>query len=419
MPTVWNEDCLTLNIQTPACDETGRSVLVWIHGGGYRTGQSSIPWYNGISFARKADIVTVSINYRLGALGFADLTHLGSEFATSSVNGILDQICALRWVQKHISAFGGDPQKVTIAGESAGGFSVATLLTCEAAQGLFHRAIAQSGAAHHTLPKAAAEKTTETFLRELGRPDTRGLLAVGVEELLAAQSRTLATFETGAGLRTTLGTDVPPFYPVQGSSLLPSSAIDAAVAGLGSEVALLTGTNGDETTLWGYGQVDEKKLQQLAESYGAASTLMTYRKTRPSASTEELLIALTTDHMFRLPAIRLAEAREQHTRNTWMYLFDWQSKAFEGRLKATHALEIPFTFNNLTASGVDVFLGPGPLPQQLAEVMHGAWCQFVKEGDPGWQRYDSGTRSTMLFDDRSRLVADPAGEERTAWEGLR
>ena len=151
----WNEDCLSLNISTPACDGEARAVLVWIHGGGYRTGQGSIPWYNGARFSRQGDIVVVSINYRLGALGFTDLSHLGPDYALSGVCGTLDQIAALRWVKDNIAAFGGDPEQVTIAGESAGGFSVSTLLGCADAQGLFHRAIPQSGGAHHTLPKAA------------------------------------------------------------------------------------------------------------------------------------------------------------------------------------------------------------------------------------------------------------------------
>ena len=123
--------------------------------------------------------------------------------------------------------------------------------------------------------------------------------------------------------------------------------------------------------------------------------------------------------MFRIPAIRLAEAREPHTRDTWMYLFDWCSRAFEGRLKATHSLEIPFAFDNLAQPGVDLFIGPGERPQHVADVMHRAWISFINDGDPGWDRYDSNTRATMVFDDRSGVQQDPAGAEREAWDGLR
>ena len=149
-PVRWSEDCLYLNISAPTNilkegDAGGRAVMVWIHGGGYTSGQGAIPWYNGTRFAKNNDIVVVSINYRLGALGFADLTHLGDEFATSNINGTLDQIAALQWVHDNIAAFGGDPDRVTIAGESAGGFSVATLMACPSADGLFQQAIPQSG----------------------------------------------------------------------------------------------------------------------------------------------------------------------------------------------------------------------------------------------------------------------------------
>lgn len=422
-PVRSSEDCLTLNISTPACDSGTRAVLFWIHGGGYRTGQGAIPWYNGTSFANQGDIVTVSINYRLGALGFADLTHLGDEFRTSNVNGTLDQIAALQWVSDNISAFGGDPNKITIAGESAGGFSVATLLGCGSANTLFNQAIPQSGAAHHTLPKNAAEKTTEQFLTALGVNDAIGVFAASTEQILDAQSKTLQSIETGAGVTNQLGTSVSPFYPAHGTELIPVASIEAVKAGAGSHIAVLTGTNTDETTLWGYGDVDTARLTQIADTFGAASTLDTYAASRPGASPEDILIALTTDHMFRIPAIRLAEARDQHQASdradTWMYLFNWQSRAFDGRLKATHALEIPFAFNNLTRPGVDAFIGPGERPQHVADTMHQAWINFINHGDPGWKPYDTLDRATMVFDDDSAIANDPASSERIAWDGIR
>ena len=420
----WDEDCLTLNISAPLtaiepCDRAERAVLVWIHGGGYRTGQGAVPWYSGARFARDADIVVVTINYRLGALGFADLSSLGEAYATSGFNGTLDQIAALSWVKDNIGAFGGDPDRVTVAGESAGGFSVATLLAANQAQGLFQRAIPQSGAGHHTLPREAALQVTQQFLHELADPRGERLLSVPAEDILAAQQRTIAHFEHEALGVNALGVSVSPFYPVHGTSLLPLSPIDAIRAGMGSQVAVLTGSNADETTLWGFGEVDDGKLNRMAESVGAAATLNTYRKTRPDADAQALLIALTSDHLFRIPGIRLAEARFEAQAATWMYLFNWRSRAFGGKLGATHALEIPFVFNNLDRAGVDVFLGPGDSPQHLANEMHQAWCRFIKEGDPGWPAYDPHHRATMSFDHKPRLVNDPAASERLAWEGLR
>ncbi len=415
----WSEDCLTLNVQTPACDDAGRAVMVWIHGGGYRTGQSSIPWYNGARFAANGDVVVVSINYRLGALGFTDLSHLGPEYALSSVSGILDQIAALRWVQDNVAAFGGDPARVTIAGESAGGFSVSTLLGCESAQGLFQRAIPQSGGAHHTLPEGASKTVTRHFLEALGVSDAVGLSAVPVDEILNAQMATIKHFERGAGVMTDLGVAVGPFYPAHDNELLPRSPLAAIRAGVGADVAVLTGSNADETTLWGYGDVDDEKLQRIAAGLSAGELVATYRGTRPHADPAALVIAMTSDHMFRIPAIRLAEARAAHTDATWMYLFTWASRAFAGRLGATHALEIPFAFDNLDRAGVDLFIGPGEIPQNVADTMHTAWTSFIKDGNPGWDAYNLEARTTMVFDDTSTTTDDPAAEERLAWEGIR
>ncbi len=422
----WNEDCLTLNITTPkqAADSTDggkRAVLVWIHGGGYRTGQGAIPWYNGTRFAINGDIVVVSINYRLGALGFADLTHLGEEFATSNINGTLDQLAALQWVHKNIAAFGGDPSRVTVAGESAGAFSVGTLLACEAAQGLFHQAIPQSGAAHHTLPSEAAAKVTERFLADLDEKNAIGLLAVSPEQILQAQATTSRHFETGAGVMSELGTTVAPFYPVHGTTLLPTDPLTAISSGMGSQIAVLTGTNADETTLWSSGAANEAKLQRVIEGLGAETALATYKTTRPNADLDALLVALTTDHMFRIPAIRMLEARTQNNsiNNNWLYQFNWCSRAFDGKLKATHALEIPFAFDNLDRAGVELFIGPGEKPQHVADAMHSAWTSFINDGNPGWPAYDLKQRATMYFNNESAVVDNPGQIEREAWDGLR
>ena len=422
-PVRWSEDCLYLNISAPLAvmendDPGGRAVMVWIHGGGYTSGQGAIPWYNGNRFAKNNDIVVVSINYRLGALGFVDLTHLGEEFATSNINGTLDQIAALQWVQDNIAAFGGDPSRVTIAGESAGGFSVATLMACPSAEGLFQQAIPQSGACHHTLPREASKKVTEHFLGELGLRSAVEIEAASVDDILIAQRATSAYFAQGAGQVNSLGVAVSPFYPVHGSATLPDDPLTAACNGASSTVRVLTGSNKDETTLWSTGETSREKLERTVAGYQAVEALAVYQRTRPEASSHDLLVALTTDHMFRIPAIRLAEARKEAA-PTFMYQFNWRSRALNGVLAATHSLEIPFAFNNLDQAGVDFFLGPGPSPQGLADTMHKAWCDFIKTGEPGWPAYDSDTRTTMFFDDICAVVEDPDPEERAAWSGIR
>ena len=422
-PVRWSEDCLYLNISAPLAvledgDAGGRAVMVWIHGGGYTSGQGAIPWYNGNRFAKNNDIVVVSINYRLGALGFVDLTHLGEEFATSNINGTLDQIAALQWVQDNIAAFGGDPSRVTIAGESAGGFSVATLMACPSAEGLFQQAIPQSGACHHTLPREASKKVTEHFLGELGLRSAVEIEAASADDILIAQRATSAYFAQGAGQVNSLGVAVSPFYPVHGNATLPDDPLTAACNGASSTVRVLTGSNKDETTLWSTGETSREKLERTVAGYQAIEALAVYQRTRPEASSHDLLVALTTDHMFRIPAIRLAEAR-QEAAPTFMYQFNWRSRALNGVLAATHSLEIPFAFNNLDQAGVDFFLGPGPSPQGLADTMHKAWCDFIKTGEPGWPAYDSDTRATMFFDDICAVVEDPDPEERAAWSGIR
>jgi para-nitrobenzyl esterase len=414
VPVAWDEDCLFLNITTPAADDRKRPVFFWIHGGAYRNGQGAVPWYNGTQFAVHGDIVTVSINYRLGALGFTDLSRFGADYATSGINGILDQIMALEWVRDNIENFGGDPDQITIGGESAGGFSVCTLLGSPRAQGLFQQAISQSGGAQHTLTNAAGKVVADAFLQAMDAHDIEELLAVPADAILQAQSHVDA--EMAADMNTRLG-GVSAFYPVEGSAVLPQSPLLAIQGGMGADVPVMTGTNKDEATLFLMGKSDAKKLSRLAHHYGGGEALIAaYQQVYPDASTTELSIALWTDHSFRIPALRLAEARADNS-NTWMYLFCWESRA--AHLKSTHALEIPFVFNNLDKPGVSLFLGPGESPQALAEVMHDAWVAFIRTGDPGWPVYDLASRQTMVFDTASGLQKDPDAGKHDAWVSIR
>ncbi len=418
-PVNWDEDCLYLNITTPGIDGNKRPVFFWIHGGGYRTGQGAIPWYNGARFALNGDIVVVSINYRMGALGFTDLSRFGDEYATSGVNGTLDQIKALEWVRENIENFGGDPDQITIAGESAGGFSVGTILGSALAEGLFKRAIPQSGAAHHTLPAASAHKVTDLFLNELKITTIGELLDTSVEDILDAQVKIDQDVNRGIS---GIDSSVSPFYPAEGNEVLPQSPLEAIRGGMGSAVDMLIGTNKDEGTLFVAGEMEEAKLLVAAESYGGGEALIdAYRKIYPNADATELSTHLSTDHVFRIPALRLAEARAVHDARTWMYLFAWESRI--PHLKSTHALEIPFVFDNLDKAGVDAFIGPGDLPQNVAATMHKAWIDFICNGDPGWPRYlvdkTEGNRINMRFDETSELVSDPDAGKREAWEGIR
>ena len=419
----WDEDCLTLNISTPAVDNSKRPVLVWIHGGAFRTGQGGIPWYNGARFAANGDIVVVSINYRLAALGFAHLARFGSDFATSGINGILDQIEALKWVRDNIENFGGDPEQVTIAGESAGAFSVGTLLASPMATGLFQRAIAQSGAAHHALPQEASDIVTNILLDLLDAKTVKDLEAASAENILEAQDKVaMELLKRPKGLGTTVGS----FYPTIDGAVLPRRPIDLLRDGASNDVPVLIGSNKDEITLWGAPEeIDDAGLSKLSDRLAAGTGLLdAYRENRPGVTSRDLFIAMTSDHQFRIPAVRLAEAREPHDAQTWMYYFTWESRVFNGKLGSTHSLEIPFVFDNLDRAGVNIFLGEGPSPQHVADPMHAAWTSFIRTGDPStdalpWPSYNSDSRSTMVFGDETAIVDDPNGVEREAWAGHR
>jgi len=420
LPVRWDEDCLYLNVITPACDDARRPVYLWIHGGAYQHGQGAVPWYDGTSFATRGDIVVVTINYRLGALGFCDLgSHLGDAFASSGVNGTLDQVAALRWVRDHIAEFGGDPDRVTIGGESAGAFSVSNLLVSPLADGLFHQGIAQSGATHHVHDPEAGAQVAEEFLAELGRPDAGELRDLDALTILEAQQAVIEA--RGYEAR-----GIQPFYPTWGHEALPGPPIDLAADGRGAEIPLLPGTNEDEMSLWGLATLGAAGLRRYVGGIVDDSDpfIDAYRP-RVGDDPGWLACAVSTDWVFRIPAVRHAEARHANGGTTWMYQFSWDSRAFEGRFGAAHALEIPFTFNTLDRAGVDAFIGDGEVPHGLGEVVHDAWIAFIRDGDPStsalghWPSYEPDRRAVMDLDEECGLVDDPAAGERLLWDGIR
>lgn len=419
LPVRWDEDCLYLNICTPALDGKKRPVFFWVHGGAYRTGQGAIPWYDGAEFAKNGDIVVVSINYRLGALGFANLRRFGDEYANSGANGTLDQIAALQWVVENIANFGGDPEQITIAGESAGAFSVATLMASPMSEKLIQRAIPQSGAGHHTMPASSSELVLDELMSELNVEGLDGLLSASAEDILHAQAKVEETAAKG-GLPELRG--VMPFYPSEDNQAIPVAPITAFQNGVAGNIDLLIGTNKDESTLFimpNQMDSDDKVLKAAERIGGDQSMVDVYKAKFPEASTYDLAVQLQTDYAFRVPAVRMAEARMSSAAagRTFMYLFAWESRA--GHLKSTHALEIPFVFNNLAKPGVNAFVGPGDLPQNVADEMHKAWIGFIQSGEPGWQQYDEAERQNMWFDTESKLVSDPDDGKRQAWQGIR
>ena len=421
------EDCLFLNVFTPACDDAARPVMVWIHGGGFVNGSASIPWYDGTSLAARGDVVVVTVNYRLGALGFLWLGDLDPTLRSSGVNGLLDQVAALEWVRDNIAAFGGDPHNVTVFGESAGAMSVSTLLAMPAARGLFHRAIAQSGAAHNTFTTTTASAITAQVMDLVGVDTVAGLLAAPADSIVDAATKVEARmFEDPSGLGGPAGIALAmAFQPVVDGEHLPEQPLRAIAAGRAADVPLLTGTNLDEWNLFALmspgGLDDPRLLGRLERIFGDAHVVRdTYRATRPDATADDLWNAVLTDATFRLPAIRMVEARAAALSPTWQYLFTWATPAFGGVVKSCHALEIPFVFGVLDAPGANLFLGDpiGEDLHELSRAMQDAWLAFARHGDPGWPVWDETARPTQRFDVEPALLSDPMADERRLWDGV-
>lgn len=432
--TAWDEDCLFLNVWSPGLDGA-RPVMVFVHGGAFVGGGGTSRLYDGAALARNGDVVVVTINYRLGALGFLAHEELYDEGSGGFGNwGLLDQVAALTWVRDNISAFGGDPGQVTLFGESAGAISVCNLLAAPRAAGLFGRAIAESGP-----PVAAnAERASEITYRlakELGLSgiNRARLIDVPVRDLLAAQARVQSSSDNAIGLT---------FEPVVDGGLLPYQPAELIAAGCAKSVDLVLGTNRDEFTLFALGvpgltNVDEdgmlrrvrKSLRSagVADRVDAEAVVETYKAARVARGDGiepfQLFAAMASDWVFRIPALRLAEAHAKSGGRTWAYLFDWESPFAGGTLGSCHALELPFVFGTLRNPFISAFAGADDAALHLSEQIQGAWTGFATTGDPlvnglPWPRYDGTERWTMIFGRDTRPVRAPFEEERRFWDAM-
>jgi para-nitrobenzyl esterase len=430
-----SEDCLYLNVWTPALDGRRRPVLVWIHGGAFVMGSGSTPLYSGRRLARRGDCVVVTLNYRLGALGFLSLRDLipGAGDAPSNL-GIRDQIAALAWVRDNIDAFGGDPENVTLFGESAGAMSVATLLGTPSARGLFHRAVMQSGAAHNISTRDQAATVAEQLMKQLGIDalDTGALERLPVDEIVRAQRD--VTLRLGIQLGTL------PWQPSAGDDLLPEAPLAAIESGLSSQVPVLIGTNRDEWKLFMLGdrkgrRLDEEGLRSRLERTipGSDSSGVPWAERaveayaglrRGQATPSEKWIAIQTDRIFRYPAMRLAELHAAHTPATYAYLFTWTPPVGRDRVGAAHGIEIPFVFGTLREPLLRPVFTLAPGAMELSRRMLDAWVHFARDGAPGhddlpsWPRYDSFGRATMRLGRNPRVEEAPLDEQRRFWAGF-
>jgi para-nitrobenzyl esterase len=418
---VTDEDCLFLNVFTPRADGGARPVMVWIHGGAYTIGSGDI--YDGTSFVRRGDVVVVTLNYRLGVLGWTPLDHLDPALTGTGNNGVRDQIEALRWVREHIASFGGDPDNVTIFGESAGGGSVAAILCAPEADGLYHKAIIQSGAPGFTA-LADPKPYVDGILTALGQPDG------GIEALRAATPEALVQAQVSVGLIDRMGRDAT--HPIDGSGDGPHPIVDGVVVTRtfaealrdkgAQNVPLIIGTNLDEGTLFGMllpqGVTDDELVTSIGPS--AANPRAILDTLKSLATGRPPLVDLMTDAVFRIPSLKGADAQAETGVPVWVYLFTWKTPVFGGMLGATHALEIPFVWDMVRDPTWSFLVGAEP-PRHLAEGMQDAWLSFARTGRPtgdslpDWPEYSPATRKTLEFGTEIRVVDDPGRELREAW----
>ncbi|WP_326666803.1 carboxylesterase/lipase family protein [Streptomyces canus] len=414
--TGWSrgQDYLTVNVWTPAVAQSDLPVMVFVHGGGFVAGSTRSAMYDGSAFARDG-VVLVTLNYRLGIAGFLDLPGAPAN------RGLLDVVAALRWVRENIAGFGGDPDNVTLFGQSAGATVVGGVLATAEATGLFRRAIVQSGSGLGAFSTEQAARVTAAAAAALSiEPHVDAFADISDERLVEAASQL-------AGIDLQTETHGDPLIGLSPFSLVLDAQPAASVAaGLAADVDLLVGTNTEEGNLYlvpvgkyatsTAADVDEAAARSHPDP---ARLVETYRKSRPEASYAELRSAIMADALFGAGSRALAGAHAAHPESaTYAYEFAWRSQALDGELGATHAVELPFVFDladRPELNGPGALLGPDKPPADLADRMHETWIRFAATGDPGWDTYDTERRATMHIDAEWTQIDDPRSRERQAW----
>jgi para-nitrobenzyl esterase len=417
-----SEDCLVLNIWTPAVGTGGqkRPVMLWCHGGGFSTGSGSSPVTEGMNLARRGDVVVVTINHRLNVLGFTHLAEFGgSDFASSGDVGMLDIVHALKWVRDNVGQFGGDSNNVTIFGQSGGGRKVGTLLAMPSAKGLFHRAIIESGPTIKLVERDQAARVAGELLGKLGvrTSQVRDLQNLPLDRIMSAYFATVRSMNVD---QMTMG-----FSPAVDGKAVPNHPFHPTASDVASSVPLMLGSTRTELTngapASAFSLSDEAmttNIRQLIGDTVATRVIDAYRKANPGAPPSDIYFLIASDYRYGAPVMKIAERRAALGKGpVYLYYFRWESPVDGGRLKSPHTIEIPFAFDNIKASRLT---SSSPDAQALADKVSDAWIAFARKGDPNtsklprWPSFNPKDRPTMVFNNESKVENDPIREQRLA-----
>ena len=399
LPT--SEECLYLNIWRPSEVKSPLPVLFWIHGGAYTNGTAATSWYHGANLVELGDVIIVSINYRLGPFGFIAAHNWG----------LLDQISALRWVNRNIESFGGDPTNVTIFGESAGGSSVVALTASPSTKGLITKAWAMSPSLLQLRTQAEADEAMTTLF-EIARVDSlNGLKGLTTQQIIDATAQMFLNLDNY----------ISTFSPTRGGSALPENVYESSAK---SQVPLVVGTNRDENRLWAALNPQPLEISGAKEYFDQAfkefspDAWTIYEQHMGESSPVQMVSSMQTDRHFRVPAWQLCDVRSEVDSNTWMYWFTWPTPIFDGVLGCCHALDLPFMFSNLDKPNVELFTGADPVRSKISGHFTTELLKFAKTDKVSWPNYTSSVRSTLRIDVETEVLSEPDPAIRNLWKQI-
>jgi para-nitrobenzyl esterase len=415
-----SEDCLVLNVWTPALNDGGkRPVMLWIHGGGFGSGSGSGASTDGTNLARRGDVVTLSINHRLNVLGFGNFSELNPDFAASGDVGMLDIVHALKWVRANIEQFGGDPNMVTIYGESGGGQKIEIMLAMPSAKGLFHRAVIESGISIRVVERDIATRNAKLLLKQLGisRTDVRQAQQLPLNQIMAAY---FAVYRELGSIDPSLMGFSPCIDPI----ILPQHPFHPTASRISADIPVIIGSNSTEMTLFAAPplfRMDEDAMKAQAKKLlGAHSeeTISVYRKASPGATPSDIYLMMLSDFKFNAVTWKIAERRAALGQGpVYLYYFAWESPLRGGLFRSPHGMEIPFVFDNVQTA---VKTGQGPEAFALADKVSDAWIAFARTANPDtpklphWPPHTVADRATMILNNESKVVNDPLRDQRIA-----